>query len=239
MNNEREHCSATTKAGKPCKNYPLPGSKYCRAHQSLDRAQASTTARAAQSKPPLPAATKNGNGEGTINHREFEILINELNLLAAALQKRVPSYTPPDFSVDALIALLKRSWDHFTPDMQLTLLTELRGNLEGTSPSDLVDPETWKGLWYILTYMAQAKTENMRNHLVECLSSLPGAALLTDIWHNLEGTSPREFLDPDTWRGLFLVLNYTVQGQINDLKRRVLGDEDGEEEIVINAQETG
>ncbi len=26
-------CAALTHAGAPCKNYPLPGSRYCRAHQ--------------------------------------------------------------------------------------------------------------------------------------------------------------------------------------------------------------
>ena len=29
----RERCAALTHAGAPCKNYPLPDSLYCRAHQ--------------------------------------------------------------------------------------------------------------------------------------------------------------------------------------------------------------
>ena len=28
-------CAALTHAGAPCKNYPLPGSRYCRAHQPM------------------------------------------------------------------------------------------------------------------------------------------------------------------------------------------------------------
>ena len=41
----RARCAALTHAGAPCKNYPLPGSLYCRAHQpSVERSAAEAPA---------------------------------------------------------------------------------------------------------------------------------------------------------------------------------------------------
>lgn len=42
------------------------------------------------------------------------------------------------------------------------LMSDLRNNLSGTSLQDLADPDTWRGLWYIVTYTAQLKLQEMR-----------------------------------------------------------------------------
>ena len=46
----RDRCAALTHAGAPCKNYPLPGSLYCRAHQP-------SAERSAAEAPRLPQMT--------------------------------------------------------------------------------------------------------------------------------------------------------------------------------------
>ena len=55
-------------------------------------------------------------------------------------------------------------------------------------------------------------------------------ALAGDLKGNLEGTSPKDLVDPDTWKGMFLIMNYSARATATDLKRKLLGDEeDGED----------
>ncbi|MCB0132921.1 MAG: hypothetical protein KDD78_18800, partial [Caldilineaceae bacterium] len=108
----------------------------------------------------------------------------------------------------------------------MALAGDLKGNLEGTSPKDLVDPDTWKGMWYILNYTTQAQSSAALEKIVNRLSGLPGMALLTDLKGNLEGTSPKEFLDPETWKGMFLIMNYSARATVGDLKRKLMGSDD-------------
>lgn len=143
--------------------------------------------------------------------------------------RSIPDYRPPSFSTDGLIALLKENLDRFTPDVQIEIVSELKRNLEGTSARDLIDPDTWKGFWYILNYMAQEQSANMRQKLYDRLSTLPGMALLSDIKGNLEGTSPKEFLDPDTWKGMWMIMSYSVQATAVDIKRAIVGEDEDDE----------
>ncbi|MDQ3247982.1 MAG: hypothetical protein M3Q45_02125, partial [Chloroflexota bacterium] len=124
-------CAATTKSGAPCKNKAQTDSNYCYTHRN--QAVAATA----------PASSASA---------QFNRLIDELNSLAGELRTQLPDYTPPTFSAGALVSLLRENLHRFTPELQVDLARQLKANLEGTSPQDLVDPETWKGLWYVLNY---------------------------------------------------------------------------------------
>jgi hypothetical protein len=222
MSEERVRCQGKTKAGKSCRNYAQEGSNYCHLHQdqAVDELAAAAAAIAVANE---PAGAVKGSQAA---QDKLEMLLDELNQLAGELQKRYPDYRPPSFSRQGLTDLVTRNLERFTPEVGVELVTELRANLEGTSPRDLLDPDTWKGLWYILNYTAQGQTTSARGYVAERLSSLPGMATVSDLKANLEGTSPKELLDPETWKGMYLIVNYSLQATARDLKRKVLGDEE-------------
>ncbi len=239
MNEEHKQCAATTKAGSRCKNHAMHDSDYCGVHQSLAKESVEGSPPAVDiheieahqeiaiqeeapidTRPPIGGPFRESRAQAS-----FEILAAELNALAVELQTSIPGYVPPAFTPDGLVALVKSNLERFTPDMQVEILSELRRNLEGTSPRDLIDPDTWKGLWYILNYTVQAQSTAAIESVYARLAALPGMALLSDLKGNLEGTSPKEFLDPETWKGMWMIMNYTIQATAADLKRKLEGEE--------------
>ena len=68
------HCAATTKAGKPCKNYAVDGSEYCHVHQTM--AQAEVTSAQSEAEAELLARK--------------QALLAELDELVADLKTAVP-----------------------------------------------------------------------------------------------------------------------------------------------------
>ena len=143
MSEEKKRCQATTKAGKPCKNWAQPGSDTCHLHAAAAVAAPSAAPTAAE-------------------QAEFSQLVRELNELAAKLQSEEPTYTPPPFSPVNLLKLLRQNIDRFTPEAQRTLLREMQNSLQGASPKDLLDPETWKGMWYMINYSVQFQAEQLK-----------------------------------------------------------------------------
>jgi hypothetical protein len=203
-------CQATTKMGAPCKNKAQPGSKYCAVHRQLSMAAPETPVAAgpaAISAATTPAAA-----------------IDAVNQVAEELRQATPAYQPPPYSPQALLALLQHNAERLAD--KVPILGELRHNLEGTKPEDLVDPETWKGLWYILNYTAQAQSKQALDGVVERLAKLPGGDMLLVAKSTIEGTSPKDLLDIQTWQGAWVILNAAVQAQANEVKRRVLRERD-------------
>lgn len=211
MSEETRQCQAITRAGKRCKLPPRPGSDYCHIHQT------ESVAAAAPPAPEAPAPAPAGQSQ-------FRELVAELNALADELQARVPTFNPPPFTPEGLLRLLRDNIDRMTPDMRLGLLRDLQANLQGTSPRDFFDPDTWKGLWFLLNYTLQTEASALKDTLATQLSRLPGAGAVANLGGMLQGSSPRDFLEIDTWKGVWFLLNYTLQAQVADVKRRVLGD---------------
>lgn len=213
MSEETRQCQAITRAGKRCKLQPRPGSDYCHIHQT------ESVAAAAPPAPEAPAPAPAGQSQ-------FRELVAELNALADELQARVPTFNPPPFTPEGLLRLLRDNIDRMTPDMRLGLLRDLQANLQGTSPRDFFDPDTWKGLWFLLNYTLQTEASVLKDTLATQLSRLPGAGAVANLGGMLQGSSPRDFLEIDTWKGVWFLLNYTLQAQVADVKRRVLGDDE-------------
>lgn len=244
MSAEQPECLATTKAGIRCKNHAKVGSVYCGVHAPLfeaaendtsDTVDASEPAVATKMPPDAPPAAASAAEPG--EQTALSVLLTALNQLAQEMHQRYPDFVPPAYSTQDLRDLVYHNFERFTPDIQNELLSDLKTNIEGTSPKDLMDPDVWKGLWYILNYAAQAQAESAIKYLAERLASLPGMNyvanlpgmdVVSELAANLEGASPKDFVDPDTWKGMYMLVNYTVQGTASDLKRKLLGDEDDE-----------
>jgi hypothetical protein len=149
-----------------------------------------------------------------------------VNQVAEELQKATPAYQPPPYSPQALLALLQQNAEKLAE--KAPIVGELRRNLEGTTPEDLVDPETWKGLWYVLNYTAQAQSKQAIDAVVEKMARLPGGGLLLVVKSQVESTSPKDLLDIETYKGAWVILNAAVQAQANEVRRRVLRQGDDE-----------
>lgn len=151
-------------------------------------------------------------------------MADDLNQVAEQLRAQNPTFQPPPYSPQAMLALLQTNLDKVSS--KVPILAELKNNLQGTKPEDFIDPETWMGLWYVLNYTAQAQSRQALEKVDELLAGVPGGQALLDLRSGLEGTSPKDLLDINTWKGAFLIADATVKAQINDLRRSVLGEEE-------------
>jgi hypothetical protein len=213
---ESGRCQATTNAGAQCKNRAQKGSKFCHVHQQDKSSSSSAKSAAAKASSEVQAQSADGDAQ-------LELLLDELNALAHELQRRVPDFKPPQFSPSALLDLIGKNIDRIVPEEQRGLFDDLRRNLRGTTAKDLVDPETWKGLWYVLNYSLQMQSASMVERLTARLGSIPGMEVLTQLKGNLEGASPRDLLDPDTWKGFWYIVGHTAQLELQQARDRLMG----------------
>ena len=142
-NDLHPRCTALTKAGEPCKNYALAGSPFCRAHREGD---ANVTA---------PSADEPS--EEVLRQE----LSAELDNLIARVENSTSDYRPPPFSPQAILGLLNHNLQRLRPEAAQTLLLRLRGYIN----SDLLDLDTWKGIWYIVNYALQQQTDMVKRRL--------------------------------------------------------------------------
>lgn len=225
MSNEAPLCTATTKAGTPCKNRAQAGMTVCRIHAKVT--EPATDGPAAEADEPTPE-----------QRHQFEATIAEINRLAKKLQEMAPGYVPPAFSPTELARLLKENMERFTPEMRLDILRDLQTGLSGPSAKDLLDLDTWKGLWYLLNYSAEKQSRTLFTEMRQVvgslpgmglLASLPGASTVSEVMNMLEGSSPRDFMDVDTWKGIWYIVNYSLKYEMDEMRKRIMGETDEEE----------
>ncbi|HSH01677.1 MAG TPA: hypothetical protein VLL52_04100 [Anaerolineae bacterium] len=178
MSNEvQRNCQALTKAGNPCKRFAMAGSDYCSSHQSYE---GSTTTPVCVGLLPDGTRCRNPqtNGEYCALHielaelrsqqpaasaEEVNGLIQELEGLVGDLQSQVSDMkTVSDFTPRALLKQVRQNTDRFTPE----LIQDIMNSLEGAKAEDLADPETWKGMWYMVSYSAQFQAEQLKQRLL-------------------------------------------------------------------------
>jgi hypothetical protein len=198
-------CVATTHSGSRCRNQAQEGSQFCYIHREMAAAPAEPDAAASAQQ-----------------REQVEAVAKQLNKLADEVQKRDPAYCPPPFSGEALIALLKSSGERLAAFVPTDLVKDIIHNLEGTKPEDLLDPETWKGLWYILNYTLELRAKELLEEIAKRLSAIPGMDLMIQFTASVI-ESPRDLLDVETWKGGAVVLNAAVQAQLSEVRRLVFG----------------
>lgn len=213
-------CAATTKAGKPCKNYAADDSAYCHVHQNVQ----------------APAASK---AEAELLARKKELL-DELDELVADLKTAVPESGRSTYNPLQMITYLRQNLSRFTPEMQLGVLE----NFQGMTREDMLDIETWKGLGYMLSYSARFQADQLREKMNEQLPEpLKPDTMLNFVKSNvdrftpdvakgimdsLQGATREDLVDPETWKGIWYMLNYSVQFQAEQLKQKLTGETDEE-----------
>lgn len=222
-------CAAETKSGSQCKNYAKPGTAYCHVHQKL--AEAGTDVIDADSVDRL------------------EELVDELDVLVSDLKTTLGTESEPrDSSISdypvRMLTLIRDMAGRLTPDVQLGMLE----SFEDMTVEDAMDLDTWKGMAYMLSYSARFQAgqarDKMNENLPEQLQPDTMVRLLKgnidrftpevakELMANFEGATKEDLFDPDTWKGVWYMLNYSLQFQAEQMKQRLIGEgEESEAEV--------
>jgi len=88
-------------------------------------------------------------------------LIEELDRLVERLQAAQPGYTPPPFSPYRMVDLVEKNLAHLSPEMGSAIVQRLRSTIS----QDLLDVDTWKGIWYMLNYSLEYQTDILKRRL--------------------------------------------------------------------------
>lgn len=149
---EREaQCQALTKSGEQCKNSAQPGTIYCHIHQAVNGRPATTGME--------PPVTEIPVEEELLSERELrQRLMDELDNLIGRVQKLMPDYQPPPFSPQKMVQVLEESEEKLPPRLRLGILKRLRGTIN----EDLLDAETWKGMWYMVNYTLEYQSDMVK-----------------------------------------------------------------------------
>ncbi len=88
-------------------------------------------------------------------------LIDELDELIKRVKRAHPEYSPPPFSPASPVDLIRDNLDKFSP----AAVTGLLGRLRSTISDDLLDVDTWKGVWYMLNYTLEYQQDFLMRRL--------------------------------------------------------------------------
>ena len=213
----RAQCVGVTKSGQQCKNRAQPGTTTCHIH-------AGAAEKTAVADDPLAARKK--------------ALLDELDQLVVELKEAVPKGGPSPYSPLKMLTFLRENLGQFAPDVQLGILE----NFQEMSREDLMDIDTWKGMAYMLSYSARFQADQIRERMNEQLPKpLQPDTMINFVKENIDrfapdvakgildtfqGATKEDLMDPDTWKGIWYMLNYSMQFQAEQLKQRISGDAD-------------
>lgn len=170
----------------------------------------------------------------------LQAVVDDLNARISELQAMVETKQGGDaspYSPGRLLAMVKENAQKLTPEMQLDVLR----NFQGMSAEDLLDLETWKGLAYMMTYSARFQADQMRGKVTETINQVvpepiqPGRLwrigkssldrltpdFAKQILSTFQGATREDLLDPDTWKGVWYMITYSLQFQAEQLKQRL------------------
>lgn len=210
----RVRCLAITKSGNQCKIYALDGQTYCHIHRVAETA--------------VPPTDK--------SQEEIQRLVGELDELIAQLKASIPDAAASSYSPLHLVNMLRENVSKLPPELGLGILE----NFEGMTVEDLKDVDTWKGMAYMLSYSAKFQAGQARERMNQTLPDpfkpdtliqfmkknvdrfAPGMA--KDLLANFEGATKEDFLDPDTWKGVWYMLDYSLKFQVEQMKEKMSGE---------------
>ena len=136
-------CAARTKSGDQCMNTTKPGSDYCHVHGRLEDVQ--------REEPPEEAAVV---PEALSDEELKRQLIQELDALIVKAREVIPDYAPPGAGAAA------RSRRDFTSEVGSSISRVL-----SKLNDDLLDPETWQGLRYMIGYTVEYQSDLIKRRI--------------------------------------------------------------------------
>ena len=199
-------------------------------------------------QPPIEEAAEPEAEEGETRTQESQEepstqvgrLLAELDGLVNALRNSIPDANQTPYSPLRMLTLVRSSISRYTPDVQISVLEQF----EDMTREDLMDLDTWKGLAYMIAYSAQFQAVQTKDKLNEqlpepikpdsILAMFKGGLdrITPDIARQIagifEGATREDLLDLDTWKGVWYMLNYSLQFQAEQIKLRLMGGEEEE-----------
>jgi len=125
----------------------MAGSEYCRVHRR--KSSGAPQPSAAEAEPEAPDLS------------ELRQITAELDRLIKRVQAMTPGYAPPPFSPQRFLSLIKENLGKLSPGLRLGILERLRGGVG----EDLLDVDTWKGLWTMLNYTLEYQADMLKRRL--------------------------------------------------------------------------
>ena len=93
-----------------------------------------------------------------LDPEDIQRLIRELDILVEKLKTLSPDYEPPKYSPNRLIAFVDENIDQISTDFNNTIFEDIRRYIA----EDLFDPDTWRGLWYMLNYYIEYQGDKVK-----------------------------------------------------------------------------
>lgn len=192
-------------------------------------------------------ASRDVTDAATEDAEQLRAMVDDLNARVAELQQLVdekPRAYDAHYSPARLLAMVRDNIQKLTPEMQMDVLR----NLQGMSAEDLLDLETWKGLAYMMTYSAKFQAEQMREKVSDTINQVvpepiqPGRLwrlgkssldrvtpeFAKQILSTFQGATREDLLDPNTWKGVWYMITYSIQFQAEQWKQRLSVTEDSQ-----------
>jgi hypothetical protein len=189
--------------------------------------------------PPAGDGTPESGNGATDEAAQLRVMVDELNARVAELQQLVDEKHGDDaaYSPLRLLTMVRDNVQKLTPEMQIDVLR----NFQGMSAEDLLDLDTWKGMAYMMTYSARFQAGQMREKMSGVINQVvpepiqPGRLwqlgksgldrvtpeFAKQILSTFQGATREDLMDPDTWKGVWTMINYSLQFQAEQLKQRL------------------
>lgn len=171
-----------------------------------------------------------------------KVLLAEVDDLVSELRAAIPDAGEEAYSPMLFLSYIKQSLSKLTPDVQLGVLE----SFDGMTREDMMDIDTWKGMAYMISYSARFQAGQVKDKMNETMPKplQPDTTInfmrqtidkftpeiANNILETFQGASKEDLMDPDTWKGIWTMLTYSLQFQMNAVKDKIM--ENGEDEYI-------
>lgn len=125
---------------------------------------------------------------------------------------------------------------------------EMLRNFQGMTAEDLMDIDTWKGMAYMMAYSARFQAGQVRDKMSGTINHyVPEPVQPGRLWQLAKGGMDRitpefakqvastfqdatvdDLKDPNTWKGVWYMISYSLQFQAEQLKDRLIRAEESQ-----------
>jgi 1-acyl-sn-glycerol-3-phosphate acyltransferase len=145
-----KQCAALTKSGNRCKNGPKPGSGYCHVHADQDELEN-----------PVIAIDNLEIEESESDPETRRQLIEELDDLMLRVREIMPDYSPPPSPRPDVAETPAQDSRTEEPAKRPSILDRVLGVFN----EDLLDQETWRGMWYMASTTLEYQSDLLKRRL--------------------------------------------------------------------------
>lgn len=88
-------------------------------------------------------------------------LIEELDQLVEQLKAILPQRTPSPSPAGGFKELMEKNLQRFSPEIAIAFMERLRSSIQ----DDLLDADTWRGIWYMVNYSLEYQADFLKRRL--------------------------------------------------------------------------